>query len=383
VPPELEHRPVLERQRAVQLREDRVYIHALVSHGAVGTDLLTRQTVSSLSRRGSDHGSIDDRGLILNIAFGTGRRLRAAFATLLALALLGTLVAAQTASAATLSQRVALSTAKKLVKKQLSDRTRKLTEARIGAGKRLNSSSFAYLYDDLNRDGDVCAGTILVRLIPPGGNTVQAEFSKTTCKRPGDEALAFRAVARSAGLAFLRAQPAVARSVSRYVQNAQACEKLKVPRDRVDEATVLLSTGLVQAANRPLRTMLDDYATTLQSLGATDAQLGKGAAAWRDYVDGVKSLPTFSPGACSVLAAWAANGYSDATAPADFAALSALTQRLQADGQEIRRTARHLVRLGIDPVTGAEFTLDNLAAASTTAVARAGAVKAAARALAR
>jgi hypothetical protein len=166
------------------------------------------------------------------------------------------------------------------------------------------------------------------------------------------------------------------------VDNAQACETLNVPADRQDEATLLLSTGLTQAANRPIRTMLNDYATTLQSLAPTDTQLAKGAAAWRDYVDGVQALPRFTPGACSVLAEWAANGYTDATAPTDFAALNALMGRLQVDGQEIRRTSRYLAKLGIDPTTAVEFTLGDLAGASTAAASRAGGLKAAARALA-
>ncbi|MEA2443173.1 MAG: hypothetical protein QOJ12_465, partial [Thermoleophilales bacterium] len=176
---------------------------------------------------------------------------------------------------------------------------------------------------------------------------------------------AFRTVARTTGDAFLKAQPALIKSVRRYVRTIQPCETLNVPADRQDEATLMLSTGLTQAATRPLSTLLDDYATTLQSLAATDQQLAKGAAAWRDYVDGVRSLPAFAPNACSVLAEWAANGYTDETAPTDFAALKTLVDRLQADGAEIRRTARYLAALGIDPVTAVEFTLDDLVGATT------------------
>jgi hypothetical protein len=301
----------------------------------------------------------------LNIALGTGR-LRAAFAALLTLTLLATLVVAETASARTLSERLATSTATKLVKKQLNDSKRKLVEARISAAERVDRNRFRFLYDDLNREGAVCNGTIDVRLVPAGGSTVRAKFVGTKCAAPGDEALAFRTVARSAGRAYLRAQPALIRSVRRFVRNSEPCETLDVPNARQDEATLLLSAGLAQAANRPLDALLDDYAATLQSLAVTDAQLAKGASAWRDYVDGIRSLPALAPSACGVLAEWAANGYTDETAPVDFAALKTLFDRLQADGAEIRRTARYLATLGIDPVTAIEFTLDDLADATTT-----------------
>jgi hypothetical protein len=300
----------------------------------------------------------------LKIAIGTGRRLRTALAALLALSLIATLVVAETASARTLSVKVAARTATQLMNKQLKDPKRKLVEARISVGVRVNGNSFRFLYDDLDRDGDVCAGVIEVRLVPPGGATVNARFRETKCARPSDEALAFRTVARAAGRAFVRAQPELIRSVKRFVRNSKPCETLDIPAARQDEAALLLATGLTQATVRPVDKLLDEYAVALQSLNVTDAQLIKGAAAWRDFLDGTRSLPALAPSACAVLAEWGANGYSDATAPVDFAALRTLTQRLEADGQEVRRTARYLARQGIDPVTASEFALDDLIGSS-------------------
>lgn len=292
---------------------------------------------------------------------GKGRRLRAAFATLLALSMLGSLLVAQTASARTLSEGLAVKQATRLVEKQLEDRERKLVEARISVGERVDRSRFLFLYDDLSPEGVVCTGTIEVRLIPPGGNTVQARFLRNVdCERPGDEALAYRAAARFAGVAFARRERSVLRSVTRYIEQTQACETLKIPDERQDEALLLLSAGLTQATIRPLSGTLDDYASTLQALDATHTQLARGAAAWRDFVDGVRSLPKLRPGYCTALAEWGSNGYTDETAPVDFAALRALSKRLQADGAEVRRTARLLARLGIDPVTARVFTLDDL-----------------------
>jgi hypothetical protein len=296
----------------------------------------------------------------LNIAIGTRGRLRAAFAALLTLSLLATLVVVETASARTLSGRLAERTATKLLKKQLSDRDRRLVEARISVGERVDKNTFRFLYDDLNRRGEVCVGTMEVRLVPSGGNTVRARFRSTKCASPGEEALAFRTVARAAGSAFVRAQPAISRSVRRYARSSQPCESLDVPVDRQDEATLLLSTGLTQASTRPLTKLLNDYTATLQSLGVTDTQLMKGAAAWRDVVDGIRSLPALSRNACAVLAEWAANGYTDATAPVNFAGLRTLTDRLTADGRELRRTARYLANAGIDPLTASAFTLDDM-----------------------
>jgi hypothetical protein len=297
----------------------------------------------------------------VNIAIGSGRRLRATFVAFLTVSLMATLVVAETASARTLSERLATRTAAKLVRQQLADRERDLVEARISEGDRINRNVFRFLYDDLNREGEVCTAVIDVRLVPAGGNTVRARFLRgSNCERPGVESLAVRTASRAAARRYLRATPAVVRSVRRYVRDIEACERLDVPSDRQDEATLLLGAGLIQATVSPLAPTIDSFANTLQSLGLTEDQLIKGAAAWRDFLDGARSLPTLSPNACAVLAEWAANGYTDATAPVDFAALRTLTDRLQADGREVRRTARYLTQKGIDPLTAVEFTLEDL-----------------------
>ena len=132
---------------------------------------------------------------------GRGGRLRATFATLLALSLLASLGLAQTASARTLSERLAVTQVTRLMNKQLKDRKRRLVEARVSVGERINRNRFVFLYDDLNRQGVVCTATIDVRLVPPGGNTVVARFvGKSRCERPGDEGLAYRADRKSTRL---------------------------------------------------------------------------------------------------------------------------------------------------------------------------------------
>ena len=291
---------------------------------------------------------------------GRGGRLRAIFATLLALSLLGSLVLASTASARTLSERLAVSQATKLMKKQLRDRDRRLVEARISVGKRVNRSRWRFLYDDLNRQGVVCTATLEVRLIPPGGNTVQARFLDSNCARPGDEALAYRAAARFAGVAFEKRQRSILRAVTRYTEQTQACETLDIPDNRQDEALLFLTTGLTQATIRPVQGLIDDYASTLQALAVADPTLASGAAGWRDFIDTVRALPKFRQGYCGALADWGSKGFTDETAPVDFAALRAIADRIDADGAEVRRTGRYLRRLGIDPVTVNAFTLDDL-----------------------
>lgn len=293
---------------------------------------------------------------------GRGGRLRALLVTLLALSLLGSLVLASTASAATLSEKVAVSQASKLMKKQLSDRSRRLVEARISVGERVSSSRWRFLYDDLNRQGVVCNAVMEVRLT---SKALSARFLPgSRCERPGDEGLAYRAAARFAGAAFERKTRSILRSVSRYTESAEACETLDIPADRQDEALLLLSTGLTQATIRPVQSILDDYATSLQSLAVVDPALASGAAAWRDFVDTARALPKLQPSYCQVLAEWGANGYTDETAPVDFAALRTISQRIAADGAEVRRTGRYLRRLGIDPLTAEAFTLGDLIRAS-------------------
>jgi hypothetical protein len=289
---------------------------------------------------------------------GRRSRLRAFFATLLAVALLGSLVQASSAGAATLSERVAAKQATRLMKRQLSDRSRRLVEARISAGDRVGKSRWRFLYDDLNRQGVVCNAVIEVRLT---SKALSARFLPgSKCERPGDEGLAYRAAARFAGAAFEKKRRSILRSVARYTDSAQACEDLDVPNDRLDEARLLLSTGLTQATIRPAQSVIDDYASSLQSLAVVDPALASGASAWRDYIDTVRALPKLQPSYCAVLAEWASNGYTDETAPVDFTALANIAQRIQNDGAEVRRTGRYLRRLGIDPLTVEAFGLGDL-----------------------
>src|SRR3954452_773650 len=77
-------------------------------------------------------------GKLIRQGIGRGGRLRAVFATLLVVSLLGSLMLASTASAATLSEKVAVSQATKLMKKQLKDRSRRLVEARVSVGERIS-----------------------------------------------------------------------------------------------------------------------------------------------------------------------------------------------------------------------------------------------------
>jgi hypothetical protein len=299
---------------------------------------------------------------LIRQGIGRGGRLRAAFATLLVLSLLGSLMLASTASAATLSEKVAVKQAAKLMKRQLNDRSRRLVEARVSVGERRSKSRFLFLYDDLNRQGVVCNAVIEVRLT---SKALTARFVPgSRCERPGDEGLAYRAAARFAGAAFEKRTRSIARSVTRYTESAEACETLDIPDDRQDEALLLLTTGLTQATVRPVQSVLDSYATALQSLAVVDPSLASGAAAWRDYIDTVRALPKLQPSYCQVLAEWGANGYTDETAPVDFAALRTISQRIAADGVAVRRTARYMRRLGIDPLTAEEFTLGDIIGAS-------------------
>jgi hypothetical protein len=315
----------------------------------------------------------------LNIAIGSGRRLRAAFAASLALTLLTTLAVVEAAGAATLSERQATRTAAKLVKKQLADRERDLVEARISVGERVNRLRFQFLYDDLNSQGEVCTGVIDVRR---RGRTIRAAFLRgSSCSAPGADALAVRNTTRAAARFFARVDAKVRRSVRRYARATVPCESLEVPAARRDEATLLLGAGLVQATFRPIASLTDGYATALEALPVTDEQLRKGTAAWRDFVNSRGVLPALLPDACAVLVEWGANGFTDATAPVNFAELSTLMARMEADGAELRRTSRYLARLGIDPVTAATFSLDDLV--GTAVVTGDEARKSAARVLAR
>ena len=284
--------------------------------------------------------------------------MRAVFATLLALSMLGSLMLVSSASAATLSEKEAVKQATRLMNRQLNDRSRRLVEARISVGERRSKSRWLFLYDDLNRQGVVCNAVIEVRLT---SKALTARFLPgSKCNTISDEVLSYRAAARFAGNAFVKKRRSVLRSVTRYTESAQACETLDIPNDRQDEALLLLSTGLTQATIRPEQSVLDNYATALQSLAATDPTLAAGAAAWRDYADTVRALPKLAPSYCDALAQWARNGFTDETAPVDFAALASIAQRIQEDGAAVRRAGRFLRARGIDPLTSIAFTLDDI-----------------------
>jgi hypothetical protein len=352
--------------RSDGLQGSYVDIHALVADARRVSGLVVDANDKyGFPARIRDHGSIDANvgRDMTGQGIGRGGRLRAVFATLLALSLLGSLVLAGNASAgstssATLSERVATQQATRLMQRQLRNRDRRLVEARISVGERASRTRWLFLYDDLNRQGVVCTAIIEVR---QRGRTITSRFLRNSnCETPGDEGLAFRAAARFVDVAVTRKRRSVLRSVTRYTESAEACETLDIPDSRQDEALLLLTTGLTQATIRPIQSDLDDYATSLQSLNVVDPALASGAAAWRDFVDTVRALPQLQPSYCAVLAEWGNNGYTDETAPVDFAALRAIAARIQADGAEVRRTGRYMSRLGIDPLTVVGFSLDNL-----------------------
>lgn len=291
------------------------------------------------------------------VGIGSRSRMRATLAALVALSLLATLLVADSAQASHLSTKRAKAMANRLVKKQLRDRDRRLIEARLSAPRRVNRRTVRFLYDDLNRSGVVCTGTIQVRRT---GLRFFARFSTTRCAQPGDEVLAFRAQARVVEKRFARKARSIERSLERYGRHTEPCEDLRVPAARVDEASLLLSTGLLQATTRPLWGTLDDYSKTLQALEVKNTQLAAGAKAWRQYNDTVHALPRLSGGYCGALLEWARNGYSDETAPVDFASLRIVAQGLREDAAQVRLTARYMRDRGIDPRTADAFTLDNL-----------------------
>lgn len=283
--------------------------------------------------------------------------MRAALAALVAFSLLLTLFVADSAQAGNhLTGKRAKALANNLLERQLADRDRRLLEARISPARRVNRRVIRFLYDDLNRNGVVCTATIQVRRT---GLRFSARFIRSTCEQPGDEVLAFRAQARVVGIRFARKERSVLRSIRRYTRSVEACENLRVPANRQADASLLLRTGLLQATTRPLWGTLDDYAGALQGLRSTEPELVAGANAWRRYTDTVRALPSPSGGYCAALVAWARNGYSDETAPVDFAALRAIAARIDADGVQVRRTARFLRGHGIDPITVNAFTLDD------------------------
>lgn len=288
---------------------------------------------------------------------GSRSRMRAALAALTALALVATLVAADGAHARTLTYKRAKAMANDLVEKQLNNRKRGLLEARITSGRRVNRRVVRFLYDDLSRSGLVCTGVIQVRR---SGLRFLARFRSSECELPGEEILSFRAQARVAGTRAKRKQRSVRRSVRRYLRAAQACDDVAIPAHRLDEASLLLSTGLLQARTRPLLAALDDYSATLVALDVSDPQLADGAGAWRHFYETVLRLPQLPGGYCGTLAAWARNGYSDASAPVDFAALRATAARLREDAAAVRRAGRHMRSAGIDPVTVDAFTFGDL-----------------------
>jgi hypothetical protein len=275
---------------------------------------------------------------------------------LLAIALMATLLPA-TAGAATRapSKSVAAKLAARLLKNQLKNTKRGLVEARISQPVKTKAGSWLFLYDDLAKNGDICTAKLVVKFKSATSNTVTASFVGSRCENPGAEVLGFRTAARAWGRAALKGEKSLTASLQTYEDTTDACTKLKVPKANQAQATDLLTIGLVDAVISPYDAKLDQYAKALQAVGATNTQLVKGAAAWRDIVDTSRALPKLDPDACSVLKEWAANGYSAETAPVDFAAVDAQFTRLAADIVQVGATGRFLKRQGLDVGTVSDF----------------------------
>src|SRR4051812_16728542 len=153
----------------------------------------------------------------VNMSRGRPRRLRAALAGLLAIAVMATLLPTA-ADAATRSPKraTAVRLAAQLLKKQLKDKSRGLVEARISDPAKTRKGAWEFLYDDLAKNGDICTAKLVVQFKSSKSNTIVASFTGANCENPGAEVLGFRAASRAWGKAAARGSKALQESLQTY-----------------------------------------------------------------------------------------------------------------------------------------------------------------------
>ena len=245
------------------------------------------------------------------------------------------------ASSGTLSVSVARHLAHKLEAKQR--RERSLVFIELGKPHRRSSTRIDFPYRDRSTSDVLCTAKIVV---VQTGSKRSADLRGAACHGIASEILGFERATRAVKHAVTDAAPDVRKSFDRYDKSLSQCDKVVVPKSRRDDVNLLVRAGGVAAFYLPLTTTLDDYDTALHDVHGHDPSMARGVQAWDKTLVLRDELPPAAAHACRAVRNWAANGFSDSSAPANFDELKVVVHQFKVQSKVLDKTARYLADQG-------------------------------------
>lgn len=283
------------------------------------------------------------------------KRLTAALVCALAAFAFGGVANAQ---AKVLPYKTAKTLAKRLAEKQV--RGRDVISYHLVEPRRIGDSRIVFEYDDRTANHVFCTATIIVQQRVRGRvTTTSARFADAECSGIPTEVREYEAIVRATQRELRANTPATVDAVEAVDRSLSRCRTLRIPSSREDEAEALIDIALVEALSQPNDAALGAFVDRLLAVDATNTALRAGAEGWADYLATIRALPQVDD-PCALLRQWSRDGWTNATAPIDFAAYRALDRRAAVDQRSIARAARYMALRGAYPNAALGFTPEGL-----------------------
>jgi hypothetical protein len=245
------------------------------------------------------------------------------------------------ASETSLSVHQARHLAHKLVVKQR--RERSLVFTHLGKPKRRSATRIDFAYADRSTADVLCTARIVVRQT---SGSRHAELTGARCHGIPSDVLGYERATRRLAESLPDFDGKVRKSVGRYDRSVADCDYVAVPKNRAKDVDVLMATGFVYAFYNPLRSRLGSFVTALEDVHAGDPTLISGQESWDNFLIIFDELDPATHDPCAAVKEWAANDWSDDSAPADFDELTVERDQLNAEGRNLVRVAKHLAEAG-------------------------------------
>jgi hypothetical protein len=226
--------------------------------------------------------------------------------------------------------------------------------------KRVNRDTITFKYDERTKTNGYCTAILRVKQTQHGNTTrITARLLKHSCALIPRDALATERATRRVDRRVRRNERSTLKALRRVQRSLAECESLDPPRNRRRAVAAVIDTAVVGALRRPNNGALASFVAALGNVETNNARLARGAEAWADYLDALRSLPTITD-PCETLRTWENADWAADEAPIDMAAYRQLEDRADADVAIIGRAARYLARVGILPRLVLSYTPDGL-----------------------
>jgi len=261
------------------------------------------------------------------------------------------LVAGGSPAAAASGDRLSISAARKLaiklVEKQKQERSLVFTQ--LGDAVRRSAKRVDFPYRDRSSSDVLCTATIAViqRGTVQTGRKRSAEMRDAHCHGIPGEILAYEDITRSLRGWVKDHRQAVRDSLQRYDDALARCDSVTVPSDRRKQVNLFFDAAEFRAFFAPMRARLDEFAIAQRDLDPQDPVMRRGTRAWERTLVLVDALPASTEKPCKSIRDWAANGWTDATAPADFDKLKVVRDQLLVQADLLDKSAVHLDDQGV------------------------------------